>query len=1053
MKQNTKSNVLLILLAIILISCAFVLTISIQNSESNEVYADSTHIHNGITFTAWTTNNRLPTTAGNYYLANDVTLSDDWTIPAGTINLCLNNHVITMGGKIYINTGRTLNIYDDGTTSHYYTGYYYQSKSYFGQVVNQSTYNSFTGNKGTFSGGYIRKDPSNTGFSCLIYLGGGEFNLHSGTIMGVASGIESRGGTINISGGNFLGSANAIWNSVNDITTTISVSGGTFSGNGGVISRSGGEIILYLSGGRFEKNRSTAINATNYYISGAPYVKESTEGYGVFLGNDRVLHLTAPLTEGAWMDIFANGVFTDGWTTYMGNADPTDYFTPSPKWQTDTILEMEGQEVAVKKICNITYDANGATSGDVPDSVTNVLSGTSITIADNVGNLQKSDCTFGGWNTMANGNGSTYQPGDSFEVAQNTTLYALWKEENPITYIAAQNIEATYSTISQTTAIAEAENNEGDVTYTIQSQKDSSNNDVDYFTIDGTTITISANAPVDDYTVIVRATAAGNNHYIEGYQESSVTLGITKANPTYEVPTGIRALKGKTLSYVALPNGWAWEDSTINVGDIEQDTTFKAQFTPADTSNYNVVTDIDIPVSVYAHEHSFAYQANGAIITAECENADCPITSGLTLTLNAPEGGLVYDGSAKAAIIADGYDLEAFVSPVIKYYKGNEEVSADAVKTAGNYKATVTIEQATAQVSFEILKADPTYTLPTGLQATYGDLLSSVVLPDGWAWKKASNTVGNAGDRECEAIFIPEDIENYNIVTINLAIEVAKATPTYTTPTNIEAAYGVSISSIVLPDGFSWMDGTQEVNNWGENTFKAKYTPSDTANYNMVENIDVKVIAKWILVDPTQDEINVVIDDGETQFDVSIKVKVEVKTELSVEAKHANYANLAKGFVAKDEDISAIYGVKLIRTTNGVEEEIQPSDIKEGQKIQISMAIPEELQGKEFRLLHIHNEGDILEIGKEDYTITEDGKTLIIEVDKLSEFAFVGKTDKADNGFVYEDSNNSKILWTFVAIAAVIVVCSLILLIIKRKKDDDEEKSEPAKVEDNPIDQ
>ena len=63
MKQNTKSKVLLILLAIILISCAFVLTISIQNSESNEVYADSTHIHDDITFTAWTTNNRLPNTA------------------------------------------------------------------------------------------------------------------------------------------------------------------------------------------------------------------------------------------------------------------------------------------------------------------------------------------------------------------------------------------------------------------------------------------------------------------------------------------------------------------------------------------------------------------------------------------------------------------------------------------------------------------------------------------------------------------------------------------------------------------------------------------------------------------------------------------------------------------------------------------------------------------------------------------------------------------------------------------------------------------------------
>ena len=147
MKLKAKNTSIFVLLTIILIVCSIlVLTISIQNSESNEVYADSTHIHDDITFTAWTTNNRLPNTAGNYYLATDVTLSDNWTVPAGTINLCLNDHVITMGGRIIINTGRTLNIYDDGTTSHYYTGYYYQSKTYYGKVVNQSTYNSFTGN-------------------------------------------------------------------------------------------------------------------------------------------------------------------------------------------------------------------------------------------------------------------------------------------------------------------------------------------------------------------------------------------------------------------------------------------------------------------------------------------------------------------------------------------------------------------------------------------------------------------------------------------------------------------------------------------------------------------------------------------------------------------------------------------------------------------------------------------------------------------------------------------------------------------------------------------
>ena len=505
-----------------------------------------------------------------------------------------------------------------------------------------------------------------------------------------------------------------------------------------------------------------------------------------------------------------------------------------------------------------------------------------------------------------------------------------------------------------------------------------------------------------DYTIYYKA--FGDDDHNDS-DENSLVVSIAKADPTYVIPTGIRTLLGKTLSQVTLPNGWAWVDSSINVGDVVQDKVFAANYTPADTDNYNVMSNIDVTVSVFAHEHAFAYQANGATITATCGNEDCYIIEGLTLTLNAPTDSMVYDGNARAATITAGYNEEAFVNPTIKYYKNDAEVAAADVKTAGVYVAKVIFGQAAARISFEITKADPTYTAPTGLQATYGDLLSSVALTNGWTWKTATNTVGNAGSREHKAIYTPEDITNYNVLTINLTIVVAKANPAYTVPTNIEAPYDVALSTVGLPDGFTWMDGTQQVNNWGENTFKAKFTPEDTANYNKVENIDITVNVKWILVDPTQKEINVEIGDGETIYNINITVKVEVKTEISVEAKQTSYANLAKGFIAKDEDISTIYGVKLIRTTNGVEEEIQPSDIKEGQTIIISMTIPEDLIGKPFRLLHIHSEDDITEVQTSEYSITADGKTVKMEANKLSEFAFVSKIESGDNGFVYEEEN------------------------------------------------
>ncbi|MCL2638046.1 MAG: hypothetical protein FWD48_06695 [Oscillospiraceae bacterium] len=86
----------------------------------------------------------------------------------------------------------------------------------------------------------------------------------------------------------------------------------------------------------------------------------------------------------------------------------------------------------------------------------------------------------------------------------------------------------------------------------------------------------------------------------------------------------------------------------------------------------------------------------------------------------------------------------------------------------GNYTGSRT-------VSFDIGKATPSYIEPIGLTATYGDLLSSVSLPPRWGWDSPDDYVGNAGERIHSATFTPADIANYNTVTIDLIIDVAKA--------------------------------------------------------------------------------------------------------------------------------------------------------------------------------------------------------------------------------------------------------------------------------------
>lgn len=74
----------------------------------------------------------------------------------------------------------------------------------------------------------------------------------------------------------------------------------------------------------------------------------------------------------------------------------------------------------------VTYNANDATSGTVPVDENEYESSASVTVLGNTGNLARTNYTFGGWNTQADGEGTTYQAGNTFEISANTTLYAKW---------------------------------------------------------------------------------------------------------------------------------------------------------------------------------------------------------------------------------------------------------------------------------------------------------------------------------------------------------------------------------------------------------------------------------------------------------------------------------------------------------------------------------------------------------------------------------------------------------------------------------------------------
>ena len=87
----------------------------------------------------------------------------------------------------------------------------------------------------------------------------------------------------------------------------------------------------------------------------------------------------------------------------------------------------------------VTYNANanqvgavtqtGLTTGSLPSSVTQAQ-GTTITVAGQ-GSLARQGFAFGGWNTAANGTGTTYAGGSGTFVLNNSvTLYAIWTIPN-----------------------------------------------------------------------------------------------------------------------------------------------------------------------------------------------------------------------------------------------------------------------------------------------------------------------------------------------------------------------------------------------------------------------------------------------------------------------------------------------------------------------------------------------------------------------------------------------------------------------------------------------
>ena len=175
---------------------------------------------------------------------------------------------------------------------------------------------------------------------------------------------------------------------------------------------------------------------------------------------------------------------------------------------------------------------------------------------------------------------------------------------------------------------------------------------------------------------------------------------------------------------------------------------------------------------------------------------------------------------------------------------GNTYTEATGTATVKVDKAQQYGKVSMAGYTYGQAPSTPTLTDRTGdlnAQVTYG--YAAAGSGSVQTWDIQNPPALNAGTYRMYASI--GDTDNYyGFEAVYCEFVVAKATPAYTAPTGLTAKYGQTLADVKLPDGWSWMNSSESVGDASTvtKTFQARFTPTDTDNYNMVENIELEVM-------------------------------------------------------------------------------------------------------------------------------------------------------------------------------------------------------------------
>ena len=287
------------------------------------------------------------------------------------------------------------------------------------------------------------------------------------------------------------------------------------------------------------------------------------------------------------------------------------------------------------------------------------------------------------------------------------------------------------------------------------------------------------------------------------YQDITLTINVSAKNRI--TPTGTPTLSKNAITYGDALNTIALSGKLHdNVNNVDVDGTFEwvdgthipvvgngtyaAEwiFEPTDTEKYLTVSErsnITVEKAQQYGKLSMAgYTYGQAPSTPTLTDRTGDLNAQVTYRYAAADSGSVqtWDISNPPALNAGTYRMYASIGDTDNYY-GFEAVYCE----------------------FVVAKATPTYTVPTGLTAKYGQTLADVTLPDGWSWMDSSESVGGASTaaKTFQAKFTPKDTKNYNTVeNIELEVTVNKADGGNLKTVELEQKYTDASDHTYTPD-------------------------------------------------------------------------------------------------------------------------------------------------------------------------------------------------------------------------------------------------------------